>query len=94
MKRMMSSRTDVWLRIRGYLEEGDALQDAGGAAHLPDGVHGELGSTDVHHSNAEFGGQDGADGGPTGAVVTDHHILEGRGHYHRLIQFGLTVYFC
>lgn len=63
--------------VRVYLEEGGALQDAGGAAHLPDGVHGELRGSDVHHRDAEAGGQDGSNGGPTRAVVTDHHILQG-----------------
>ena len=58
-----------------YLEEGGALQHAGGAAHLPDGVHGQLRSADVQHGNAETSGQDGPDGGPAGAVVTDHHVL-------------------
>lgn len=62
-----------------YLEEGGALQHTGGAAHLPDGVHGQLRSADVHHGNAETGRQDGSDGGPTGAVVTNHHILRGWG---------------
>lgn len=63
----------------GYLEEGGALQDAGGAAHLSDGVHGELRASHVHHGDAEPGGQDGSDGGAAGAVVTDHHVLWG-GH--------------
>lgn len=62
-----------------YLEEGGALQHTGGAAHLPDGVHGQLRGADVHHGNAETGRQDGSDGGPTGAVVTNHHILQGGG---------------
>ena len=60
----------------GYLEEAGALQDAGGAAHLSDGVHGELRRSDVHHGDAEPRRQDGSDGGSTGAVVTDHHILQ------------------
>lgn len=60
-----------------YLEEGGALQDAGGAAHLSDGVHGELRPPDVHHGDAETGSQDGADGGATRAVVTHHHVLQG-----------------
>jgi len=62
-------------RGRGYLEEGGALQDAGGAAHLSDGVHGELRRSDVRHGDAEAGGEDGPDGGPTGGVVTHHHVL-------------------
>lgn len=66
---------------RGYLEEGGALQDAGGAAHLSDGVHGELRSADIQHGDAEAGGQDRSDGGSTRAVVTDHHVLqEEEGH--------------
>lgn len=59
----------------GHLEQGGALQHAGGAAHLPDGVHGQLRRSDVGHGDAEPRRQDGADGGPTGAVVTYHHIL-------------------
>lgn len=62
-----------------YLEEGGALQDAGGAAHLSDGVHGELRPPDVHHGDAETSGQDGADGGAARAVVAHHHILQGGG---------------
>ena len=64
-----------------YLKEDDALQDTGGAAHLPDGVHRELWPPDVHHGDAEAGGQDGSDGGSTRAVVTDHDVLQRtRGH--------------
>lgn len=59
-----------------YLEEGGALQDAGGAAHLSDGVHGELRPPDVHHGDAKSGGQDGADGGAARAVITHHHVLQ------------------
>lgn len=70
---------------RRYLEEGGALQDAGGAAHLSDGVHGELRRADVHHGDAEAGGQDGPDGASTGAVVTDHHILQEDGPSVRTI---------
>lgn len=60
---------------RGYLEEDGALQDAGRAAHLSNGVHGELWGSDVRHGEAEAGGQDGSNGGPTRAIVTHHHIL-------------------
>lgn len=66
----------VCFAVEGYLEEGGALQDTGGAAHLPDGVHGELRSTDVHNRDTEPGGQDRSDGGSTRTVVTDHHILQ------------------
>lgn len=59
-----------------YLEKGGALQDTGCTTHLPDGVHGELRGADVHHGDAETGRQDGTDGGSTGAVVTDHHVLQ------------------
>lgn len=67
------------LPFHTHLEEGDALQHAGGAAHLSDGVHGELRRSDIQHRDAEAGGQDGPDGGPTRAVVTDHHILQEEG---------------
>ena len=52
------------------------MQDAGGAAHLPDGVHGQLRRSDVDHGNAEPGGEDRTDGGSTWAVVTHHDILQ------------------
>ena len=69
----------VCFAVEGYLEEGGALQDAGSAAHLPDGVHGELRSSDVDHGDAEPGGQDGSDGGSTRAVITHHHVLQEEG---------------
>lgn len=59
-----------------HLKEGGALPDAGGAAHLPDRVHGELRSPNVDHGDAEARGQDGSDGGSTRAVVPHHHILQ------------------
>lgn len=62
-----------------HLEEGDALQHAGGAAHLSDGVHGELRRSQIQHRDAEAGGQDGPDGGATRAVVPDHHVLQEEG---------------
>ncbi len=70
----------------GYLEEGGALQDTGRAAHLPNGVHGELRRSDVHHGDAEAGGKDGSDGGSTRAVVTDHHILQEGGLQVKLME--------
>lgn len=74
-------------RVGGcYLEEGGALQHAGGAAHLPDGVHGELRRPDVHHGDPQAGGQDGPDGGAAGAVVAHHHILQGAQRRVRLRQ--------
>lgn len=83
----------LFLTGGGYLEEGGALQHAGGAAHLSDGVHGELRSSHVHHGDAEPGGQDGSDGGAAGAVVTDHHVLQGEerssadGRTQRTLEF-------
>lgn len=62
--------------LHTHLEEGDALQHAGGAAHLSDGVHGELRRSQIQHRDAQAGGQDGPDGGPTRAVVPDHHVLQ------------------
>lgn len=59
-----------------YLEQGGALQDAGGAAHFSDGVHGQLRSSDVHHRDAQPCRQDWADGRPARAVVTHQHILK------------------
>lgn len=61
-----------------YLQEGSALQHAGGAAHLPDGVHGELRRPDVHHGDPQAGGKDGPDSGAARAVIADHHVLSGR----------------
>lgn len=62
---------------RAHLEEGDALKHPRGAAHLPDGMHGQLRAANVQHTQPQAGGQDGADGGAAGCVVAHHELLYG-----------------
>lgn len=62
-------------------------------------MHRELRRSDIQHRDAEAGGQDGPDGGPTGAVVTDHYILQEEGPnceqtFNNFIFFPLFLYVC
>lgn len=80
MREMWSNREGALVQDRGHgshLKEGDALEHPRGAAHLPDGVHGQLWAADVQHAQPQAGGQNGADGGSTGRVVAHHELLHG-----------------
>lgn len=57
------------------LEQSCGLEDSGGAAHLSDGVHGQLRSTNIQHRNSQPSCQDGPNGCSTGTVVPHHHVL-------------------
>lgn len=64
-------------RDRAHLEESDALQHPRGAAHLSDGVHGQLRAADVQHTQPQAGGQNGANGGAARRVIAYHELLHG-----------------
>lgn len=50
--------------------------DAGGAAHLADGVHTELRAADVYRLHAQLGGHDRPNGRAARRVIPHHKILK------------------
>lgn len=58
------------------LKQFDGVLDIIGAARLPDGVHAELGVSEVERPDAHLGREHGADGTAAGTVVPDHEQLE------------------
>lgn len=69
------------------LEQSGGLKDSRGAAHLSDGVHGQLWSADIQHGNSQPSSQDGPDGCSTGTVVPHHYVLGNTTYMHTQVIF-------